>query len=109
MLTEDHFIPHLEPLKAVFNFSIESQILYHAPLAFEPMFGRVPKTGLEERIAPLIEAAADGERGAEEVVKATLEAEREEAWLIDDEAMKVFVNSERWSLGACHAVLAFRG
>ena len=23
----------------------------------------------------------------------------EEAWLIEEEAMKVFVNSERWSLG----------
>ncbi|CAK9779956.1 hypothetical protein CC85DRAFT_158535 [Cutaneotrichosporon oleaginosum] len=32
----DHIFPHLEPLSPVFNFSIESQVLYHAPLAFEP-------------------------------------------------------------------------
>lgn len=35
-LTADHFMPHLEPLAPVFNFSIESQVLYHAPLTFEP-------------------------------------------------------------------------
>lgn len=35
-LTRDHFAPHLEPLAPVFNFSIESQVLYHAPLTFEP-------------------------------------------------------------------------
>ncbi|GMK57143.1 hypothetical protein CspeluHIS016_0309830 [Cutaneotrichosporon spelunceum] len=32
----DHILPHLEPLAPVFNFSVESQVLYHAPLAFEP-------------------------------------------------------------------------
>lgn len=32
----DHILPHLEPLSPVFNFSVESQVLYHAPLAFEP-------------------------------------------------------------------------
>ena len=32
-------MPHLEPLKDVFNFTIESQVLYHAPLSFEPNMG----------------------------------------------------------------------
>ncbi|EJT52784.1 hypothetical protein A1Q1_01824 [Trichosporon asahii var. asahii CBS 2479] len=32
----DHFKPTLEPLAPLFNFSIESQVLYHAPLTFEP-------------------------------------------------------------------------
>lgn len=36
-LTVDHILPHLEPLAPVFNFSVESQVLYHAPLAFEPL------------------------------------------------------------------------
>ncbi|TXT13700.1 hypothetical protein VHUM_01067 [Vanrija humicola] len=32
----DHFLPQITPLAPVFNFSIESQVLYHAPLTFEP-------------------------------------------------------------------------
>ncbi|KAL1411135.1 GPI transamidase component [Vanrija albida] len=32
----DHFAPHLAPLAPVFNFSVESQVLYHAPLTFDP-------------------------------------------------------------------------
>lgn len=32
----DHFRPSLDPLAPLFNFSIESQVLYHAPLTFEP-------------------------------------------------------------------------
>ena len=30
---------------------------------------------------------------------AIIDTQTEEAWLIDEEEMKVFVNSERWSLG----------
>lgn len=32
----DHIRPSLERLSPMFNFSIESQVLYHAPLTFEP-------------------------------------------------------------------------
>lgn len=32
----EHVKPTLEPLAPLFNFSIESQVLYHAPLTFEP-------------------------------------------------------------------------
>jgi hypothetical protein len=46
-----------------------------------------------------IAAAEQGEPGAEEVAAALLESTTEKAWLIDEEMMKVFVNSERWSLG----------
>lgn len=32
----DHFLPQLSPLSPLFNFSIESQVLYHAPLTIDP-------------------------------------------------------------------------
>ncbi|RXK39002.1 hypothetical protein M231_03732 [Tremella mesenterica] len=62
----EHFVPHLEPLKDVFQLKIESQILYHAPLAFEPQFAPLPE-----------------EKGA---------------WLLGEDELKVFVNSESWNL-----------
>lgn len=75
-------MPHLEPLKPVFNFTIESQILYHAPLSFEPQQGIAPDTDLNR--------------------------EGNGAWLIGEEDAKIFVNSERWSLGKRRALIMFR-
>lgn len=37
---QEHLYPTLEHLSAVHNFSIESQVQYHAPLAFKPPFIR---------------------------------------------------------------------
>jgi phosphatidylinositol glycan class S len=83
----------------VFNFSIESQILYHAPLSFEPTYGPAFDTD-DGQVARAIEAAQGGDQRAEEVAAALLDDRKgDEAWLIDEEMMKVFVNSERWSLG----------
>ncbi|OCF56400.1 hypothetical protein L486_06344 [Kwoniella mangroviensis CBS 10435] len=72
---QEHFIPHLEPLKDIFNFTIESQILYHAPLTFDPTLSDAPAIG-DPQIEAALEAAREGDEDAEEV----------------------FVNSERWSL-----------
>jgi phosphatidylinositol glycan class S len=83
----------------VFNFSIESQILYHAPLSFEPTYGPTLYTD-DGQVARAIEAAQGGDQRAEEVAAALIDDRKgDEAWLIDEEMMKVFVNSERWSLG----------
>lgn len=49
------------------NFTVESQVQFHAPLAFEP--------------------TASGEDGEERY------------WAVDEDQMKVFVNSEQWTLG----------
>ncbi len=51
-------------------------------------------------MTPAIEAAKEGDEDAEQVAAAVLEEKVDEAWLIDEEEMKVFVNSERWSLGS---------
>ena len=84
--------PHLEPLRDVFNFTIESQILYHAPLSFEPAYGPVPP----QHIAlPSGVESPD----AVEIVKDELSGNVDEAWQVGEEEMKVFVNSEKWSLG----------
>lgn len=95
----DHFLPHIEPLKAVFNFSIESQLLYHAPLSFEPTYGIVPGDSTDERLLSALNEAKDGDEAAEEVAAALMGEEKKEAWMIDKEEIKVLVNSERWSLG----------
>lgn len=90
-LTAEHIAPHLEPLKDVFNFTIESQVLYHAPLSFEPSFGRLAQ--------PEVPELPDSDQGdAVEIVKDALSA-GEEGWQVGEEDMKVFVNSEKWSLG----------
>ena len=84
----------------MFNVSIESQILYHAPLSFKPTWGSAPASSTAE-IETLLEAARTNEN-AEAVAKEMMD-DRDEAWLIDEDEMKVFVNSERWSLGElCH-------
>ncbi|WVR09020.1 hypothetical protein IAU60_006080 [Kwoniella sp. DSM 27419] len=94
----DHIMPHIQPLQQVYNFTIESQVLYHAPLAFEPTYATVPSTGRNEQIPAAIEAATEGDEAAEEVAKELIDEEINKGWLIDEEMMKVFVNSERWSL-----------
>lgn len=33
---QDHVLPHLDALAPLWNFSVESQVLFRAPLAFEP-------------------------------------------------------------------------
>lgn len=96
-------MPHLKPLQQVYNFSIESQVLYHAPLAFEPTYGPGPasRTGKGHRLDAALEAAGGGDEEAEALVELQLEEQKDEAWLVGEEEMKVFVNSERWSLGMC--------
>ena len=66
------------PLREVFNFDVESQILYHAPLSFLP--SPASKIHLET-----------GGSSIGSDIRGTL---------ISEEEMKIFVNSESWSLGA---------
>jgi phosphatidylinositol glycan class S len=89
-------------MKDIFNFTIESQILYHAPLTFEPVYGRIRIESEAPSMVEAIQAAEKGDAQAEEVVKADLEKGangNEGAWLIGEEEMRGFINSERWSLG----------
>ena len=89
MTSPEHILPHLEPLKDVFRFNMESQILYHAPLSFEPRRG----------------SADDGEGLPSIGGFASVEASEAETgdgvstWWVGEEEMKIFVNSESWSLG----------
>ena len=85
-------------MRQIFNFTIESQLLYHAPLSFEPTFGPVPVDRFDN-ITPSIEAAAQGDEDAEDIAKELIDRQREQAWLVGEEETKIFVNSERWSLG----------
>lgn len=100
----DHFLPHLEPLRPIFNCTIESQILYHAPLSFEPSYSEIP--GIERGKA--VEAAADminslpdhdQKTSMEAAVKGMEDEQGNGAWVVDREQMTIFVNSEKWSLG----------
>ena len=96
--------PHLDPLKDIFNFTIESQVLYHAPLSFEPLFGEIPAAATgspdQKRLDSALDHASEGGKEAEEVAKALIEEVKgEQGWQVDEEMMKVFVNTERWSLG----------
>jgi phosphatidylinositol glycan class S len=91
-------------LKDIFNFTIESQVLYHAPLAFEPTRGHssgfVQGSEDQKRLDEALDDASKGQIEAEEVAKALIEEEKgEEGWQVDEEMMKVFVNTESWSLG----------
>jgi phosphatidylinositol glycan class S len=100
----EHIKPHLDPLKDIFNFTIESQVLYHAPLTFEPTRGRSAgfsrDSGNQKQLDHALDQASHGEPRAEEVAKALLEEEKgEDGWEVDEEMMKVFVNTESWSLG----------
>ncbi|WVW79431.1 hypothetical protein I302_101400 [Kwoniella bestiolae CBS 10118] len=96
---KEHFIPHLEPLKDIFNFTIESQILYHAPLTFEPPLDYSPSSSPENpQIDAAIRAAEHGDEGAEQVARDLIQEDRSQSWYVGEEDMKAFVNSERWSL-----------
>lgn len=82
-------------------------MLYHAPLSFEPTWTDTPSSGQKAKLQ--IEAAMDqakkGSEDAEEVAKALIEEEKwDKAWIVDEEMMKVFVNSERWTLGQSQQV-----
>lgn len=96
----DHFLPHLEPLRPIFNFSIESQVLHHAPLSFEPVYG-APISGASEQkaIEQAVEQAEAGDEAAEQAAQALIQSQSEKSWLVDEEGMKIFVNTEQWSLG----------
>lgn len=100
----EHIQPHLDPLRDIFNFTIESQVLYHAPLSFEPAYGQLrglaSDSADKKRLDQALEDASHGEQEAEEVAKAIIEDTKQgRGWMIDEEMMKVFVNTERWSLG----------
>ncbi|WWC63970.1 uncharacterized protein I303_106576 [Kwoniella dejecticola CBS 10117] len=100
---QEHFVPHLEPLKDIFNFTIESQILYHAPLTFDPTLTDAAARSVNEnqtdiQVEQAIEEAKHGDENAEQVAKELLQREKEQFWKVSEEDMKVFVNSERWSL-----------
>ncbi|OCF39417.1 phosphatidylinositol glycan, class S [Kwoniella heveanensis CBS 569] len=94
---QEHILPHLEPLKDVFNFTIESQLLYHAPLTFEPTYQAMPRPR-NKQIEQALDAASQGNDEAEIVAKELIDEELEKGYIIDEEMMKVFVNSEKWSL-----------
>jgi phosphatidylinositol glycan class S len=81
----------------VYNFTVESQILYHAPLSFEPSYGAIGVSHADP-VATLGDRADDGD-DAVEIVKDALGEQTGEAWRIGEEEIKIFVNSERWSLG----------
>jgi phosphatidylinositol glycan class S len=103
-LPTEHIQPHLDPLKDIFNFTIESQVLYHAPLSFEPSRGHSSgfAKGSEDqkRLDQARDEASQGLDEAEEVAKALIEEEKGlEGWQVDEEMMKLFVNTESWSLG----------
>ncbi|ODO04810.1 hypothetical protein I350_05420 [Cryptococcus amylolentus CBS 6273] len=102
---KDHFLAHLEPLRPVFNFAIESQILFHAPLSFEPHLGLIPEEEQNRAIDEGVEAvnsasATDATKGAEveAFISETVDKRGERVWVIDEEQLKIFVNSEKWSL-----------
>ncbi|WWC91140.1 uncharacterized protein L201_006081 [Kwoniella dendrophila CBS 6074] len=99
---QDHFLPQLQPLKDIFNFTIESQILYHAPLTFDPKPTESHTINAFDNDNPQIEAAInaakEGDEDLEEVAKQLIQVENEQAWLVEEEDMKIFVNSEKWSL-----------
>lgn len=96
-------MPHLTPLSPVHNFTIETQVLLHAPLSFSPTWGRSPSTAAtaEAIVAKAVDSGGDPqlERMAEAAADREVDDGRDGAWLVDDEQIKEFVNSEQWSLG----------
>lgn len=91
-------------MRDIFNFTIESQVLYLAPLSFEPSFGELPgasdESSDQKRLDSALDEAKHGEQDAEDVAKELLEqVKREQGWQVNEEMMKVFVNTESWSLG----------
>ena len=78
--------------------------MYHAPLAFQPTQGHssgfAKGSQAQKRLDEALDEAGQGQVEAEEVAKALIEEEKgEEGWQVDEEMMKVFVNTESWSLG----------
>ncbi|WWD21249.1 hypothetical protein CI109_105733 [Kwoniella shandongensis] len=95
---KEHFLPHIEPLAPIFNFTIESQLLYQAPLTFEPTYQSTDRADNERTIEATVEMAKNSEEDVQAIAKEIADEQVQKAWLIDEEQMKVFVNSERWSL-----------
>lgn len=100
----DHFLPHLEPLRPIFNFTIESQILYHAPLSFEPSYSEIPVVERDKAVDAAVDminsmANHDQKTSMEAAIKVMEEEQGNKAWVVDREQMTIFVNSEKWSLG----------
>ena len=78
----EHLTPTLNDLARLYNFTIESQVQFHAPLAFEP----VP-----------LGTAVDSEAGMNATEAAQEPPEANEAGLTPEQ-LTVFVNSAEWSL-----------
>ncbi|KAK1922767.1 phosphatidylinositol-glycan biosynthesis class S protein [Papiliotrema laurentii] len=90
---KDHLAPHLSELADVFNFTIESQILYHAPLSFSPTYGQIESAWSHS------ETSVEGTQSDDvDIAKAKPDGQQDEAWRVTEADMKIFVNSERWSL-----------
>ncbi len=69
--------------------------MYHAPLSFTPTFGPVHDSPVD--VEGLLDGQTQGD--AVEIVKDKVSEGVDEACRVTEEDMKVFVNSERWSLG----------
>ncbi|KIR64069.1 phosphatidylinositol glycan, class S [Cryptococcus bacillisporus CA1873] len=100
---KNHFLPHLEALRPIFNFTIESQILYHAPLSFEPSYSEIPGGERDKALDATVDVVNSmpdhNQKVSMEAAVKVMEDERgNKAWMIDREQMKIFVNSEKWSL-----------
>lgn len=65
-----YLAPTLTELSIVHNFTVESQVQYHAPLAFEPLV--LPRTNDDSE--PM-------------------------AYGLDQDQLKTFINSAEWTLG----------
>lgn len=77
-------------------------MLYHAPLSFEPSYTSLPKSSHTQAgaIEEAVKAASHGDAEAEQVAELLVQEDNQDrAYVIGEEEMKVFVNSERWSLG----------
>ncbi|KIR35177.1 phosphatidylinositol glycan, class S [Cryptococcus deuterogattii MMRL2647] len=107
---KDHFLPHLEALRPIFNFTIESQILYHAPLSFEPSYSEIPggesDKALDASVDVINSMPDHSQKVSMEAAVKVMEDERgNKAWMINREQMTIFVNSEKWSLDSAQAFL----
>lgn len=109
VLISDFILPHLCVLSPVHNFTIESQVLLHAPLSFIPTWVPQPSSQLasEEVISEAVEKGGDDhlEAVAEAAAKREVDNGRDGAWVVDGEQIKEFVNSEQWSMGKLPQVL----
>jgi phosphatidylinositol glycan class S len=103
LLNVAFILPHLRPLKQVHNFTIESQVLLHAPLSFTPTWVPHPKSQArsEDVVSEAIQNVGNDhlEAVAEAAVAREVDNGRNGAWQVDGDQIKEFVNSEQWSLG----------